>query len=385
MKTNQHVIQFGYIFFAIILCMAFSFYLNPQIRIDLRLVPLVIGGLYFGSGLIFAGFSILLRAFIGIDSGFLVTVVVSLTLGVLLHFLRPYFIKQSKPRRYFMVTLFSIISAVFFLSTIHYLDHPIHPVFDLKFLLSYIVISTIGAGIIAYAIESIQYNRKMREQVVKAKRIEALSQMGAAMSHEIRNPLTSARGFLQFMSEDKTLNHNYSDYIGIVLNELDQAEEVIVNYLTFAKPPMEKVEEIDIRVSLRQVLNELSPLIEKNQVVLGEILNPVNIIHADKQMIERCFYNLIKNSVDSMPNGGRLGILTKETKKEIKLIITDTGSGMTEEEINRIGEPFYSLDEENGTGLGMMIAHSIIRAMNGTLEIKSQVDQGTSFTVSIAK
>ncbi len=384
-EKRQKFIQFGYVFLAITLCMVFSFYLNPQIRIDLRLIPLLIGGLYFGSGLIFACFSILIRAFIGIDSGFMVTVVVSLTLGVFLHFLKPFFLKQSKPRRYIVLIFFSMVSSVFFLVTIHYLNHPNHPVFDIEFLLAYVIVSSVGAAIIAYAIESVQYNRKMREQIIKAKRIEALGQMGAAMSHEIRNPLTSAKGFLQFISEDKTLNQNHSEYIGIVMQELDQAEEVIANYLTFAKPSMGSVEDIDIRVSVKKVLTEHSSLIENNQIVVEETLNSVSSIQGDKQMLERCFYNLLKNSIDSMPDGGSLNILINETKKEIKLTVTDTGYGMTEEQINRLGEPVYSLDEENGTGLNMMMVHSGIRAMNGTLDIQSKRNEWTIYIVSIPK
>lgn len=367
---------------SILLCMVFSFCVSPEVRIDLRLVPLVIGGLYFGQSFIFAGFSILVRALIGIDDGFWVMVIVSLVLASLLHFIKPIFLLQSRNRRIFLSIGLSLVASVVFMKIIGFFEHQ---VFNLGIWLAYFIVSAVGTGIIAYALETMNSNFKVREQLLKSKRMEAVSQMGAAISHEIRNPLTSARGFLQFISEGTNLDKSQSAYIEIAIKELDQAEEVISNYLTFAKPAIERVEDLDPHWILIQIVSELAAMVETNQIKIERDFNSNEIILGDKQMLRQCFYNLIKNCIESMPEGGTLNLKTADTKQGTLITISDTGYGMTEEQLNRLGEPYYLISEGSGTGLSMMVVHSIVRAMNGSIEIKSKSDEGTAFLMSFPK
>lgn len=367
---------------SILICMLFSLYLNQEVRFDLRLVPLIIGGLYLGSGFLFAGISILIRAMIGIDPGFWITCLLNLSTAALLWIAKPYFLKLSSKNRISVSVVYSIISSMLFLAIIVFLDIQ---EYGMDIWIPYFIISALGTGIIAYALESMHQNMKIREQLMKTKRIEAISQMGAAISHEIRNPLTSARGFLQFLNEGPNLEQSQRDYIGIAISELDHAEEVIGNYLTFAKPSVEQVEELDFHRVINQALIENSLMIETNNVKMVRKFKSCGVLFGDKQMLQRCFYNLIKNCIESMPSGGVLTIQTTDSKTATTISITDTGFGMTEEQINRLGEPFYLINEGNGTGLGMMVAHSIIRAMNGTIEIKSKPNKGSQFILIFPK
>lgn len=374
--NKPNTIAYLYGIFAIVLCMVFSSYLNPGIRMDLRLVPLIISGLYLGSSFLFAAVAIIVRAMIGIDSGFLVSVYLNLSVALLLLLAKPYFLKLSSNSRIFVSVLISIIASMIFLLNVTLftqLDYGIHV------WVPYFIIAALGTGIIAYSLESMHANLKLREQLLKSKRIEAVSQMGAAISHEIRNPLTSARGFLQFLNEDKNLDSTQKMYIGIAISELDQAEEVIGNYLTFAKPAIEKVEELNIHWIFIQVITDLSSMMNQSNIKIVKKFTSNNTLFGDKQMLHRCFFNLIKNSIESMPDGGTLTIQTSDQKGLVVISISDTGYGMTEEVLNRLGEPYYSINEGHGTGLGMMVVHSIIRAMNGSINIISKPNKGTQF------
>jgi two-component system sporulation sensor kinase B len=247
---------------------------------------------------------------------------------------------------------------------------------------SHVLTTVIGTGIIAYVLESIEINMKLREQVLKSKKIEAISQMGAAISHELRNPLTSVRGLLQFLREDSNLEAKQTEYIDIAIDELDQAENVIANYLSFAKPSMERVEKLNVQTEIEQVINELMINIKSNEIQVKSHFKHHEFIHGDRQMLHQCFRNVIENCIDAMPSGGILSLETVQTKSEIKITITDTGSGMTEEQLQRLGEPYYLLNEGKGTGLGMMIVHSFMRAMNGSIDITTKLEEGTTFQIT---
>ncbi|WP_147534255.1 ATP-binding protein [Bacillus marasmi] len=375
-KQTKTAYMYGII--AIVLCMLFSSYLNPGVRMDLRLVPLIISGLYLGSAFLFAGVAIFVRAIIDFDSGFLVTVFLNLSVALLLLLVKPYFLKLTSKNRIVVSIMLSIIASMIFSAFVSIFTQL---AYGLQIWIPYFIIAALGTGIIAYSIESMHSNMKMREQLLKSKRIEAVSQMGAAISHEIRNPLTSARGFLQFLNEGKNLDQTQRMYIEIAISELNQAEEVIGNYLTFAKPAIEKVEEVNSHWIFHQILSELSPMISNQDIKIVKKFTSKSTLVADKEMLRRCFHNLIKNNIESMPEGGNLTIQTSDHKGLVIITITDTGYGMSEEILNRLGEPFYSTTEGHGTGLGMMVAHSIIRAMNGTIEIISKPKHGTQFIV----
>jgi two-component system, sporulation sensor kinase B len=367
---------------AILLCMLFSIYINQEVRLDLRLVPLIIAGLYLSAGFLFAFMAIIIRAIIGIDSGFWVTCILNLSTASLLFMAKPYFNKLSSKNRISVCVVINMISSMIFVGVVSFFGFYSY---GINVWIPYFIIAALGTGIISYAIESMNTNMKMRDQLLKTKRIEAVSQMGAAISHEIRNPLTSARGFLQFLNEGENLNLNQKEYIGIAITELDQAEEVIGNYLTFAKPAMERVEELNIHWIFLQVMSEITLMVGHNDVKIERDFTSSGTILGDKRMLHRCFYNLIKNCIQSMPEGGKLTLHTSDTKDATIITITDTGGGMTEEQVNRLGEPFYSIHEGNGTGLGMMVVHSILRAMNGSIEIKSKLNKGTQFILTFPK
>lgn len=378
---QPYTIFYIYGIVAILLCIFFSMF-HQVVRFDLRLIPFIIGGLYLGTGFLFAIITIIVRAIIGIDTGFWVSCVLSLSTATLLLLAKPYFLKLSSKNRISIAVVYSIISSMIFLVIVFMID-PVE--YGMEIWIPYFVISALGTGIIAYSLESMHINMKMREQLMKTKKIEAVSQMGAAISHEIRNPLTSARGFMQFLNEGKNLDQSQRDYIGIAISELDHAEEVISNYLTFAKPSIEKVEELDVHRILAQVLNELSIMIGTNNVEIVKKFYSSGDITGDRQMVQRCLYNLVKNCIESMPASGVLTFETEDKKNSTSIKISDTGFGMTDEQVNRLGEPFYLINEGNGTGLGMMVVHSIVRAMNGSIEIKSKQNEGSQFILTFPK
>jgi two-component system, sporulation sensor kinase B len=377
-NAKRKYILLTYILLSIAICMWFPIIINHGIRVDLRLVPIIIGGLYFGSSFLIAGFALLIRAFIGIDTGFWITLILVINISLLQYLIKPYFDVQSVNRRISISIIGSFFASFLFIKMIEIFQGDL----NIVVWMSHISITVMGAGIISYALETIDINWKLRGQVLKTKKLEALSQMGAAISHEIRNPLTSARGLMQFLREDSNLEEKQTEYIDIAISELDQAEMVIANYLAFSKPSMERVEELNVRMELEQVIIDLMDLIDNNQIQVKKQFNHYESIHGDKKMLHQCFKNVIENCIDAMPAGGSLSLETTQTKCEIMISISDTGYGMSDDQLDRLGEPYYLINEGKGTGLGMMLVHSFMRAMNGSIDIKSKLDEGTTFHIT---
>ncbi|WP_308128878.1 HAMP domain-containing sensor histidine kinase [Bacillus sp. sid0103] len=245
--------------------------------------------------------------------------------------------------------------------------------------IAFLFIPPLGISIISYGIEFVKRNNEMQQQLIKAEKLKAVEQMGAAISHEIRNPLTAASGFVQLLQDDYLSRHKRKEYLSIVKEELISAERVIQDYLTFAKPSLEELEELNVKSELRQIINILQPLANQNSVEILTDFSVIGFIKGDGQKFRQCFVNVMKNAIEAMPNGGYLTIITEFSQNYVTISVKDTGIGMTEEHLERLGEPFYSTKGKNGTGLGMMVVYSIARAMEGAVWAESEVGVGTTF------
>lgn len=368
------------LFFIVLLwgCLQFSYHPTPNVRYDLRIIPLVIGGLYLGIGPILVAAAILIRSFYGLDLGFFYTAILYGPFAVVFWRVFPWFRQQIPVRRIFISVSFAIILGFLTIIGIR-INETSSNMLDI--LTAYLLIPALGIGIISYSIEFFRKNVEMGQQLIKAEKLKAVEQMGAAISHEIRNPLTAASGFVQLLQDDYLPRQKRKEYLSIVKEELLSAEKVIQDYLTFTKPSLGKLEEINVKAELRQTISILQPLAKQNSVEILTDFSIIGFIKGDRQKFRQCFVNILKNAIEAMPNGGYLTVSTEFSQTDVTITIKDTGEGMTAEQLARLGEPFYSTKGKNGTGLGLMVVYSIVRAMKGTIWVESTVGTGTIFYV----
>ncbi|NHC43245.1 HAMP domain-containing histidine kinase [Bacillus sp. MM2020_1] len=358
------------------LCIQFSYNPIPSARYDLRIIPLVLGALYIGIGPILIGSIIIIRGFYGFDLGFYLTMMLYAPLTVVFWRLYPWFLKQVPARRIFVTVCLGISLGILIVIGTSF-AHPHSNWLDAW--TAFLFIPSLGIGIISYGIEFVRRNNEMQQELIKAEKLKAVEQMGAAISHEIRNPLTAASGFVQLLQDDYLSRQKRKEYLSIVKEELISAERVIQDYLTFAKPSLEAFEELNVKSELRQIINILQPIANQNSVEVNTDFSVIGFIKGDRQKFRQCFVNVLKNAIESMPNGGYLTITTEYSKNFVTIGVKDTGVGMTIEQLERLGEPFYSTKGKNGTGLGMMVVYSIARAMDGTIWAESEIGVGTTF------
>ncbi|MHC0035308.1 ATP-binding protein [Pseudoneobacillus sp. C159] len=375
-QKDSKFLWFLMLFFSLLACFIFSLELSNLFRIDLRIIPLVLAGLYFDMGWTFILIAIFIRALLGVDHGFVIFTGVYIVLAFVLKLLHPRFIRQSSYKKIITtmgITLLTQSLIIFFR----------HLYFGSIWGMSipFLVFPVIGITIFVYVIEYIRETDQLKKEIYQSKKMSALEHLGAAISHEIRNPLTSAKGFVQLVKEQKEISEENRYYLEIAFGELSKSEGVIEDYLTYTKPSLEEVIELDVCRELQTVSRTISPLANRHSVNILEDFHSVDCILGDREKFRQCLFNVIKNGIESMPQGGTLNLMTKQSEKNILIIIEDNGIGMTQAQVSRIGEPYYSTKEGNGTGLGMMVVQSIIRAMKGQLRIQSRVGIGTKITI----
>ncbi|PQB11555.1 PAS domain-containing sensor histidine kinase, partial [Bacillus velezensis] len=205
----------------------------------------------------------------------------------------------------------------------------------------------------------------------------------AGIAHEIRNPLTAIKGFLQLMKPTMEENEHYFE---IVFSELSRIELILSELLMLAKPQQNAVKE---RVNLKKIISEVTALLETQANLKGIFIktdyeHDSMYINGDQNQLKQVFINLIKNAVESMPDGGTVHIIMTEDEYSVNVTVKDEGDGIPENVLKRIGEPFLTT-KEKGTGLGLMVTFNLIKNHQGAIQVDSKPDRGTAFHITFPK
>ena len=250
----------------------------------------------------------------------------------------------------------------------------------LTYILIFGGIQVLGVGLAAQLSEWMIEKTQLRDEILKSEKLNTLGELAASIAHEVRNPLTVVKGFLQLMKKQVSGPHH--EYLTIVLAELGRAENIINDYLNFAKPQFEKLEKLNVREVLLDVTLLLNAYALKEGVHLEEQLQEDGFLLTDRNKLKQAFVNVIKNAIEATPSQGEVKVKL-EVKDSIAIItVKDTGKGMTKEELDRIGTLFYTT-KDRGTGLGTSVSIRIIEAIGGNVQYSSEVNKGTLVTISL--
>lgn len=235
------------------------------------------------------------------------------------------------------------------------------------------------ADITKQKLAKLELERSNQQLQMQAQKLAVAGQIAAGIAHEVRNPLTSVNGFLQLM---KTQYPERTDYFDIIFSEIKRIDFVLSELLVLAKPQSVHFQEVQLHGLLEQVITLL-----KTNAVLSNIdlkqpfkKQDAGVILADANQMKQLFINLIKNAIEAMPEGGSIYISTEKLMNEWKITIQDEGKGMSEEDIQRIYDPFFSTKTE-GTGLGLTICATILKDHHGRMDVSSELGKGTAFHI----
>ncbi|MGM7682264.1 ATP-binding protein [Cytobacillus sp. Hm23] len=217
--------------------------------------------------------------------------------------------------------------------------------------------------------------------LLKKEKLSVIGEMAAGIAHEIRNPLTGVKGFLQLMGENKTTS---KDHLSIIMSEIDRINHIVSELLVLSKPQPKKYNPFLLSESLSYVCNITSHEAKEKGIIIhfsNESYDPT--VFGDKNQLIQVFINIVKNAIDAMPRGGRIDISVNNIDQQlVKVIVVDDGIGIPKERLNKIGEPFFTL-KEKGMGLGLTISNKIINEHKGTINIESVVEVGTTVSITL--
>jgi PAS domain S-box-containing protein len=227
--------------------------------------------------------------------------------------------------------------------------------------------------------KDITESKLAEEMIRRSDKLSAIGQLAAGVAHEIQNPLTTLKGFVQFLKS--SIDKNYVD---IMLTELDRINLIVSEFLILAKPQGVKYQSKDINKILEGIISLLkTQAIIKNIQIHFEYDFEILFIKCEQNQLKQVFINLLKNAIESMESGGEITVRAKKTNEElVSIMIIDQGIGIPVEQISKLGEPFYTTKVE-GTGLGLMVCFRIIESHGGSMRISSKLNKGTTVEVCL--
>ncbi|WP_445506861.1 PAS domain S-box protein [Niallia sp. 03190] len=221
-------------------------------------------------------------------------------------------------------------------------------------------------------------DKKRTEEILHRKdKLAAVGQLAAGVAHEIRNPLTSIKGYTEFLSMDE-LDKNRQEFFTIILDEIERVNSIVEEFMLLSKPTVSVLEKKELIPIIKNVISILDYHLRKSKSKIHfEYDNEEVVIECDENKLKQVFLNFFKNAIEAMPNGGDIFVKVK-VKEEIEITIKDTGIGMEKEQLEKLGEPFFTT-KKDGNGLGLMVSFKIIENLNGKVFIDSEKNKGTSF------
>lgn len=361
---------------AVVLFILFPVHTIGGETFDLRLIPITMIGLYMGWRGHLLLFLFLLAA-MWFNKGTIPFVVLAsgVVMSIVYGWISPYYLKAKLRIKLFIAVL--IGSGMLAFSLIKLIgDH-----LDVPLFLFFLFINSFALVIMIVFIEFINNHERLLVSLQRAEKMEVVSQLAASISHEVRNPLTSTRGFIQLLLTADLSDKKRDEYGTIALEEIDRAVTIIQNYLSFARSTEDSVEAINLQAVVIKAAEILHPLANLNGVTI-QLNTSEAWVFGEQAKMKQCLINLIKNGIEAMPQGGHLTIELEKGDNLVKVRIQDEGVGMSPDHVRRIGEPYYTT-KENGTGLGMTSVFRVIESFRGNIHVQSEPNKGTTFTLEL--
>jgi len=226
--------------------------------------------------------------------------------------------------------------------------------------------------------------KKLREEIDRSSRLASIGQLAAGVAHEIRNPLSSIKGFATYFLERHRTVPEDRKIAETMIQEVDRLNRVISDLLEFARPLATSIRPVSIGPVVDHAVTLIREKAENNGVEIDVAVDPAHdTVPCDPDTIQQVLINLFINAIDAMPEGGRLSVtVTRGTENNTVITVSDTGTGIEREDVEKIFNPYYTT-KPAGTGLGLAIVHRIIEAHGGILSVTSAPGTGTSIMITL--
>ena len=224
--------------------------------------------------------------------------------------------------------------------------------------------------------------RALQEQLLQSQKMEAVGRLAGGIAHDFNNLLTVIQGQISLIHATARLEPDVAIGLKAVGEAAERAASLTRQLLTFSRRQVKQAHDLDLAILVGNVAGLLRRVLGEDITLETRFAADGLFVHADPTMIEQVILNLAVNARDAMPNGGRLTLTLDRMKSHVRLSVTDTGSGISDEDLPRVFEPFFTTKEVGqGSGLGLATAFGIVEQHDGHLEVESTVGCGTTFRV----
>lgn len=230
---------------------------------------------------------------------------------------------------------------------------------------------------------NITEKREMEDQLRKSDTLTVVGELAAGIAHEIRNPMTALKGFIQLL-QNSMEDGQYAMYFDVITSELKRIESIITEFLVLAKPQAISYQQKSVVKIMQDTLDLLSAQAALENVQFASF-NEEDLpdVYCEPNQLKQVFINILKNAIEVMPKGGTVTVNLQQLESRHLLIsIKDEGVGIPGDKIKKLGEPFYTT-KDRGTGLGLMVSYKIVEEHNGTIEVESELGKGTTFHIKL--
>jgi two-component system sporulation sensor kinase B len=363
--------------FSLFLTMAFPVTIAGDQSFDLKFIPVFVAYFYIhpAAGIITIIALIGFKAIFSAGSLLIMTINYSV-IAVLFYLASKYYQKCSFRQKLCLAAVFYVPITI--TRYLIFIQEGLYG--DAIYLILFSIVSIVTISMIIYLIEIDRLQAAMMEKLKSADKLNAISQLAASVAHEIRNPMTTVRGFLQILKDDQNLTSDQSTFISVSLDELDRTNHIINDFLSLARPDSSISGKVVLSATLFEVADFMRPYALMAKVEIKTKISDGIFINGNRNELKQLFINLIKNSIEAMPDGGILEVSAFEKGSTAYIQIKDEGIGLSQKQLSMLGQPYYST-KTKGTGLGLMISFDIIKRMKGEYIIDSLENDGTTFTI----
>jgi two-component system NtrC family sensor kinase len=227
--------------------------------------------------------------------------------------------------------------------------------------------------------------RETQEQLLQSEKLAAMGRLTSQIAHELNNPLYGIMNTLELLKTEISPENRRRKILEMALSETVRLSVLLRKMLSFSKPDQEKRQPVDINSVLDEILLLHEKLLRENDInIVATYTEEIGLVNASKNQLRQVFLNMVANARDAMPNGGTLTVITRRDGKKIAIEITDTGTGIRKEHIDKIFDSFFTTKGEvKGVGLGLSVCYGFIKEHGGDVEVKSRIGTGTTFIITL--
>jgi len=237
-------------------------------------------------------------------------------------------------------------------------------------------------------LRDITQSRRTAQQTIESERLNALKMLAAGVAHEIGNPLNSLHIHLQLMERSVQKLHDGAKAelqrsIDVARSEVSRLDSIVTQFLKAIRPSRPQLRPENVNTIVEEAVRFFAPELQDREIVVEqELRSGLPLLQLDRDQIKQAFYNVIKNSVEAMQRHGALRIRTDMDDTHVIVQFTDTGGGMSAENLSRVFDPYFTT-KPSGTGLGLLIVRRIVREHGGELSIESSQGRGLTLTIRL--